>query len=153
MGFVIDWSLTIQYTSILACVIGIIAAVVRMINVAAINTIIANIFCILFCSMIIASDVYICPAFFKYVAFMCTAWGKSAMYLFLGFFVFGNDTLGIFASVLFWIMFVGYLIVCFMVKGTPAPICQRSGAPEFETKDSDYYASADAPAEEKPQEA
>lgn len=152
MGLYIDLGLTIQWTSIVICIFGIIAAVVRILHLTNVNDIIANLFCILFCGIIMASDIYICPSFFKYVAFAVTYWGKAMLYLFMGFFVFGHDSMGIIASILFWIMFVAYLIVCLMMKGTPAPICQRGGAPEFETKDSDYYHSADAPAQESKQQ-
>lgn len=134
----------VQWCSILVSCYGIGASVASMILFPSLGGVILYAFVILFCVMILFTEIYVCPLF-KYATFIITFWGKGVLYLFIGFFLFSlGDIWRIISACIFWAMFGFYIAVHFITKSASPPLCQKGSAPSFEVTNEDYYEDRDA---------
>ncbi|OHT15247.1 hypothetical protein TRFO_14285 [Tritrichomonas foetus] len=138
MGFVCNLNTVLQFVTIATGIFGVIIAIVLMIKYFGPAQIILDLVVIFFSLCIIASEIYVFD-FFKYIAFLMTFWGKAALYLFMGFFLFAESGTGLVAAIVFWALFVFYVIVAFITKTTSPPLLQKNSQPSFSATDSDYF--------------
>ena len=139
MAWKCNFNCLVQWCSIFVSLYGIGASVASIILHPSLGGIILYAFVILFCVMILFTEIYVC-SLFKYAAFIITFWGKGILYLFIGFFLFDTgDIWRIISAVLFWAMFALYVGVYFVTKSSSPPLCQKNSKPTFEAKNDDYY--------------
>jgi hypothetical protein len=137
MGFECNLSFGVQIATIIASVFGIIAYIIYLVH-GNLGGVITAIFGLLFCLLLIVSEVYVFNGM-KYVAFVLTIWGKGVMFLFLGFLIFARSGYPLFTAIFFWVMFVAYVVLFIIAKGTSPPLMQKNSPPEFEVSEADYY--------------
>jgi hypothetical protein len=132
----------IQISTILGSTLGVIFAIIFMVN-SNLGGVIFFIFVILFCVLVILSEVYVITPM-RYTAFILTIWGKGMMFLFLGFFEFSTTGVGLAAGIIFWLLFIVYVAVFFVIGSTAPPLFQKETPPQFETTEADYYGTGEA---------
>jgi hypothetical protein len=133
----------IQITTIVASMLGIIFALVLVFDDANFGGVIFYAFIMFSCLLVILSEIYV-VTLMRYVAFILTIWGKGMMFLFLGFFEFRAEGVGLAAAIIFWLLFIVYVTLFFVVGSTAPPLLQKQTPPQFETSEADYYSGEHA---------
>jgi hypothetical protein len=143
MAITCNLAFAVQILTIIAGIWGIIVAIIFVITESDLGGIIFNAFLMLFCCLLIMSEIYV-AAIMRYVAFIQTIWGKGCFFLFMGFFEFRQQGVGLAAAISFWILFILYVILFCVIGGTAPPLTQTNNPPQYETTEEEYYKEEDA---------
>lgn len=132
---------TVQILCLAASAFVIVASILRMVFGIINPILVINcIFTLIFGLILLCAEIYIFQ-FFAYFTFICTAWGKTFMYLFMGCLMFNQKGFGLVAAIVCWILAILLFIAGFIVKATAPPLFQKNGVPDLSVATTVYEVS------------
>ena len=132
------FGIIVQILAIIAAVFGLVAGIVGFFNFDSFVSVIMNAFVIVFSLTLLSVELYVF-SWIKYFGFLIKAWGKAAVYLFMGALLFAPKGFGLACAIIFWILFVIYVIFAIILQAAAPPLFQRSDLPNISSSSNDYY--------------